>query len=153
MSNSLRKDSDYNLWITIWQVKDAIFKLRAKELRNYGISPERNSVLVAVRSIGKEATPAKIARHLLREPHSVSTLIDRMVAEGLLRKSRDLQRRNQVRVSLTKKGQEIYHKSARAESVHQVMSCLPQTQRRKLQSYLDKLGNNAFHELGIPRPP
>ena len=98
------EDKDYELWWLILHVRRAMRKIRAKELWQYGITPEESAVLVAVKGIGDEATPARIARRLLREPHSISTLLSRMEKKGLVRKDKDLERKNLVRVTLTERG-------------------------------------------------
>ena len=72
-----------------------------------------------------------------------------MEKKGLIRKVRDLQRKNLVRVEMTEKGKQAYNNTAREESVRRIMTSLSEKECRQLISCLDKLHNRAFKELGI----
>lgn len=153
MQDTLFADQDFNVWVLLIHARDAIFKAREKELDKYGISTMESAVLFIVQAIGDKATPAEISRWIIREPHSVSGLLDRMEKKGLIRKTKDLDRKNLVRVSLTKKGKQAYNKSARRRSVHHIISALSEEERQQLSSYLRILRNRALKELGIDHEP
>lgn len=146
-------DLDYELWVLILHTRRSMRRLREKELFRYGITPERSGVLYAVHVIGERATPAEIARFLLREPHSISSLINRMEAEGLVKKVKDLDRKNMVRVVLTNKGHEAYKQTAKRDSIHEVMSTLSEEERKLLRALLGKLCRKTLKELGVTRKP
>jgi DNA-binding MarR family transcriptional regulator len=77
-----------------------------------------------------------------------------MEKEGLVRKTKDLERKNLIRVSLTEKGQQAYYQSSRLESVHRIMSSLSEEERQQLSSCLETLRDRALKELGMEqRPP
>ena len=86
----------YELWWLILHVERAMYKARAAELARYGITPEQAGVLYVVQTIGPRATPAQISRWVVREPHSISGLLQRMEKDGLIRKDKDLERKNLV---------------------------------------------------------
>lgn len=154
MINSPTIDRYYDLWALLAQTRDAIFKARQKELRRYGTSATQSAALFAIQAIGDKATPAEISRWLFREPHSVSGLLSRMEKEGLVRKTKDLDKKNLVRVELTEKGYGAYHRSMRQESIHKIMSSLSAEQCQQLTSCLQTLRDEALKELGIePQVP
>jgi len=73
-----------------------------------------------------------------------------MEKTGLVNRAKDLDRKNQVRVTLTGRGEEAYHIGSRnIESIRRMMSCLSPGERQKLKSLLQKLRHHALHELGI----
>ena len=147
-------DLYYNLWVLLAQTKDAVLRARQKELHRYGISATQSAALFAIQAIGDKATPAEISRWLFREPHSVSELLSRMEKEGLVRKTKDLDRKNQVRVELTEKGYEAYDQSMKQESIHKIMSSLSEEAREQLRSCLQTLRDEALKELGVePQMP
>ena len=74
MKNDPEADMVY-LWTMLHQARDAIFRLREKELRKIGISTAVAVVMFTIENIGPEATPTEISRHLLREFHSVSSIL------------------------------------------------------------------------------
>jgi len=148
-------DEDYNLWVLLSQAADAMLRARQKELDRYGISAVQAAALFIIQAIGDRATPAEITRWLLREPHTITELLNRMENEGLVTKTKDLERKNLVRVSITDKGHQAYQQSTKRKSIHKVMSSLSEEERQQLRSYLERLRNKALGELTTERskPP
>lgn len=90
------------------QAHDAALVLRENELRQFGVSSIEASVLHVIEVIrsktGEQPTPTDISNWLIRQPHSMSSLITRMESHGLISKEKDKKRRNLVRVYLTDYG-------------------------------------------------
>jgi DNA-binding MarR family transcriptional regulator len=145
-------DEDYKLWVLLGQTADATLRARQKELDQYGISTAEAAALFVIQAIGERATPAEITRWLLREPHTVTELLHRMEKGGLVTKTKDLERKNLVRVSITEKGRQAYQQSTKRKSIQKVISSLSQEERQQLRSYLERLRNKALGELREERP-
>jgi DNA-binding MarR family transcriptional regulator len=143
------KDRDYNLWVLLHQVSDIIFNAREAELMQYGFPATQAEVLFVIKAIGDKATPAQISRMIFRRPHSVSGIIDRMVKAGLVKKTKDLHKKNLIRVTLTAKGEEAYRQALKTKSILRIMSALSVAERQKLKSLLETLWNKGLKELGI----
>ena len=146
-------DKDYALWWLILQARRAMHKARSRELLKYGVTPEETAVLFVVITIGDEATPAEISRWILREPHSTSGLLERMRKKGLIDKTKDLDRKNLVRVVLTEKGRKTLQESAGRESIYNILSKLSLKERRQLTSVLIKLRKATIEEVGAFEVP
>lgn len=144
-------DADHDLWILLTHTRYAIYRAREKELLRYGVSPEQVGVLFIVQALGSRATPSEIARSILRQPHTVSALIERMAEKGLVKKMHDLDRKNLVRVSLTEKGQKVYDISTKRGPIHRIMGSLNAAERSNLQKALEKLQAQARKEIGLDR--
>jgi len=142
------EDQDYILWYLIVYMRRSMYRAREKELFRLGLTPEQASVLFMVRNMGPRITPADISRYLLREPHSVAGLLNRMEKEWLIKKVKDLERKNQVRVVITESGEKALRKSTRRESIHRIMSCLSPEEREQVKSSLEKLYIRSLEELG-----
>jgi DNA-binding MarR family transcriptional regulator len=63
-------------------------------------------VLYCVNASPEPMTPMKLARLMHKQPHTISALVHRMEAKGLLKTRHDLKRKNWLRISLTSKGEE-----------------------------------------------
>lgn len=146
-------DQDFDLLVALLHTTNAIVRARERELHRYSITYMQAAVLFTIKAIGDQATPAEIARWLFREPHSVSGLLARMEKAGLIVKTKDLKRKNMVRVSLTKSGEQAYSHSIKRESIHQIMASLSKEERELLRSGLKVLRKKALQELGIKRKP
>ena len=149
--NVTSADRDYELWVLLHQTRDAIYKAREKELARFGLSSITAAALFIVEAINVPATPAEISRWLFREPHSVTGLLNRMEKQGLVRKTKDLEKKNLVRVTLTDKGREAHELSSHRAVIHRILSVLSEEQRQQLTSCLQTLLDMALGELRMDR--
>jgi DNA-binding MarR family transcriptional regulator len=149
--------SDYYLWILLSQTWESISKARQKELAPHNLSEIRAALLFIIQLIGRDATPTKISKWLFKEPHTISEIVDRMVKDGLVRKVKDLDRKNQVRIELTQKGMESYNTSMIPHSIPNIASVLSKEERKAFVSSLIKLRAEGIKYAGIqheiPLPP
>jgi DNA-binding MarR family transcriptional regulator len=148
MKRGLFSEETFELSRLLSITRDAIRKARQKELDQYNVHTRRATLLLAVQSLGDRATPVAIGKWLLRERHSVSELLSKMENDGLVKKIRDLDRRNRVRVVLTPKGLRLYEKSSKGTVFPGVISSLSQKERKHLKGCLRILMNEALKELG-----
>jgi DNA-binding MarR family transcriptional regulator len=146
---SMPSDQDYNLWVLLRQVRDAMSKARDKELEKHGMSSIQAAVLFNIHSIGHDATPAEISRRLVREPHSVSGLLNRMEQHGLIKRVKDLPKKNMVRVTLTEKGEKAYQLTMKRITMHEIMKVLTDEERKEMWVSLPKLRDRALRLAGI----
>ncbi len=151
MPESLDARQDFRLWWALVWTAQAIRRARTVELSHADLSFIGTGVLFATVGLGNRATPAEISHWLFREPNSVSALLSRMEKKGLIRKTNDLDRKNMVRVELTKKGEQAYNDAARGESIRRIMTSLSEKEQHHLISCLDKLRSRALEELGITK--
>jgi MarR family transcriptional regulator, organic hydroperoxide resistance regulator len=144
-------DEDQDLWLLLTHTRYAVFRAREKELQRYGVSPEQMSLLFVVQALGNKATPAALARHIIRQPHTVSALVDRMSKRGLVKKVKDLDRKNLVRVVMTEKGKRTYELSTKRGPIHRIMSTLDADEKTEFRNSLVKLLAKARKEIGLDR--
>jgi len=121
------------------------------EASQFGISAPQTQVLFFVQAIDGPVTPAQLSRLLFRQSQSVSGLLTRMEKQGLVKRVKDLDRRNQVRIVMTEKGRQAYNQSTQRKSIQRIMSSLSKEERRQLKSYLQTLKDKALKELAIVR--
>lgn len=124
------------------------------ELGQIGLTVPQTLVLIAVADSPEPITPMKLSKILHREPHTISALLTRMEAQGLVKKERNLQRGNWVRVTLTKKGKEAYQRQLGARKVRNVTECLSKQELEELKKMNRKLrarGVQLLREM-LPSP-
>jgi DNA-binding MarR family transcriptional regulator len=66
-----------------------------------------------------------------------------------VKRAKDMERKNLVRVTITEKGQQAYKQALKRKSVQKIMSSLSEAERQKLKSLLETLRNKGLKELGI----
>jgi MarR family transcriptional regulator, organic hydroperoxide resistance regulator len=143
------QDEDQDLWLLMSHTRYAMFRSREKELQRYGISPEQVILLFHVLTLKNQATPASLARYLLRQPHTISALVDRMARKGLIKKIKDLDRKNMVRVVITEKGQKAFEKSKNRGSIHRIVGELSPEEKKRFCQYLERIYAQARKEIGL----
>jgi DNA-binding MarR family transcriptional regulator len=140
-------DKERDIYVLLQRTAKLAFKVRGRELGYHGISAMHAAVLDAVHEIGRKATPAEIARRLVREPHTISNLVNRMERQGLVRKVHDLDRKNLVRVEMTPKGEAAYTRLAQRISVHDLLSEISDEECRQISENLRKIHDRAYQLL------
>lgn len=152
-SKKIVTDEFWNLWTMLEQVHSGITLARDRELEKHGISTIKAAALFIIDSIGDEATPAEISRWILRRPHSVSGLLERMEKDGLIRKTKDLAKKNLVRVTMTPKGRRAYEISLKRKTINQVLGALTAEERKQMYAMLERMRNKALKVAGITTKP
>ena len=141
-------DFDHDLYQMITRTRQVIIKARKTELKKYGVPAVYVAALNVIVRLKKRATPANISRALFLEPHSVSELLSKMEELGLIRRVKDLERKNYVRAELTEEGQEKYKDSRNIESIKDMMSVLNPEEKKQLWDLLSRIRNQALKQLG-----
>ena len=139
----------YRLFHLLRQTTDAVYKSRERELKNYKITPEQAGALVCIRSLGSKATPAELSRWLFRERNSMTILLNRMHAQGLINKNKDSKRKNSIKLSLTKRGDEAYQRSIEFKSFSSIIDALPPKKRAQLWTLLQAIRLKTLETLCI----
>lgn len=138
----------YELWAYLLQASYSLFELRNKELQPAGLTTLQAAILLFMHLIGDDATPARISRWILRKPNTVSAILDRMEQRGLVTRSKDMEKKNWVRVNFTEKGREALQISLQGQAVRRVLSLLSSEERQRLKAYLNIIRDNSLIELG-----
>lgn len=149
MAQQIKADKDYTLLTQLLQVADIFVKVRERELLPQNLSATSAAILFLVEAMGKDVTPAKISRMLLREPHSVSGILMRMEKQGLLKRTKNMERKNLIRITLTAKGENTLKQAMKKEGVKHVLSRLSEDQRRNLKQSLVALKEAGMKELHL----
>jgi len=149
MAQQIKADKDYTLVTQIMQVADIFVKVRERELIPQNLSATAAEILFLVDAMGKDITPAKITRMLLREPHSISGILMRMEKHGLIKRTKNMERKNQIRITLTTKGETALKKAMKLDGTTHVISRLSAEQQKQLRSTLTALKEAGMKELHI----
>jgi DNA-binding MarR family transcriptional regulator len=114
-----------------------------------GLTTERYFVLLAIKNHEGTARVTDIAHWAERRINSVSTIVDRMVRDGLLRRVRDRRDRRAVNVSMTAKADTLLTSAniASVEFIGKVMSPLSRDDAHTLISLFVRINYKLLESL------
>jgi len=149
MEQQIKADKDYTLLTSLLQVSDILFKIRERELLSQNLSAPAAEILFLVDAMGENVTPAKITRMMLREPHSVSGLLVRMEKHGFIKRAKDMERKNHIRITLTAKGERALKQVMKLEGTTDIIARLSTEQQKQLKTTLTALKEAGKKELHL----
>jgi DNA-binding MarR family transcriptional regulator len=143
------EDKEYDIWILLSRVYHLIAMLRKLELSKYNILPVQSYILFIIKALGNETTPSKISEYVYQQRSSISDILNRMVKQGLIRKTNKSGGNKRVIVTLTSKGEKALTLSKNREYLHKVLSSLSEDKKQQLESAMEILRDSAINELSI----
>jgi DNA-binding MarR family transcriptional regulator len=149
MAQQIKADKDYTLFASVLQVADILFKIRERELLPQNLSATAAEILFLVDAMGDEVTPAKITRMMLREPHSVSGILMRMEKHGLIKRTKDMEPKNRIRITLTARGEKVLKQAMKLQGTTGILSRLSVVQQKQLKTTLTALKDAGKKELHL----
>ncbi|MET0039458.1 MAG: MarR family winged helix-turn-helix transcriptional regulator [Dehalococcoides mccartyi] len=134
--------------LLLMRSRRAIYKELEKAYFKIGISPEQAGVFDQIATRGK-ATISDITHRLLREPHTILGLINRMEANGLIFKEKDPDNHSMITISLTEKGYDVYWQMLEIRNnMVKPTSVLADDEREQLEKLLQKILDASLDRLG-----
>jgi len=135
----------------LFQTTHMIRLVATKMFKPLGISPMEVGAMRIIKGNSKPTKPIDLARLSLRRTASVSTLVNMMQRDGLVRRVKDLDRKNLVRLELTEKGEEVFQQAwdiaITNKAIQRILRALSEEQYQQLISSLNILMEKALEEL------
>jgi len=139
MTESTELSENERAWENLSITYMTLQRAREIELARAGLTIPQAGVLYFLKTAKEPLTPMKLSRLMSRQPHTVGALVTRMEAQGLVKTTKDLQRKNWVRVSLTNKGEEAFTRQMSERAARNVASCLSKKEIDALNAICKKL--------------
>ena len=143
------EDKEYDIWILLSRVYHLIAMLRKLELSKFNILPTQSYILFIIKALGDDTTPSRVSEFVYQQRSSISDILNRMVKQGLIKKTTNKGSNKRVIVTLTEKGEKSLARSRNREYLHKVMSSMTDEEKQQLESGLEKLRDSAINELSI----
>ena len=148
---------EHHLWIVLHQVLNLMLKCEERASSEAGLSREKYDVLMAIKFYNvveeTEVIETNLARVLYRSTNSISTIIDRMEAEGLIEKLRDLPDRRAIRLVVTPKAEKMLKKAAKPylKLIKRLCSVYTLKELKSTIAAMEKLKQKATDESGLKK--
>jgi DNA-binding MarR family transcriptional regulator len=145
--------SAFTTWSLLHQAYSLIYKNLDQAMTKSGISQAQASVLVVLKSVGRPLPLSRLARLLVQEAQSVTSLVDRLESRSLVRRVPDGRDRRVINVQLTAEGESLFEQlypEAR-EGISEIFTALSQRELHALTESLRKLRNRGADVLKLNR--
>jgi MarR family transcriptional regulator, organic hydroperoxide resistance regulator len=139
-------------WLRLETIMAVMERARSLELAKSGINIPQAAVLYGLKTSAEPLTPMRLARMMHKQPHTVSALVHRMETQGLVSTKKDMKRKNWLRVSMTRKGEEALRAWAAATMVPDALNVLSKKEVETLHSITRKLHNRGIELLRQMQP-
>lgn len=140
------EDPITDLSLLLMRTRRAMYKVGEKRLMDCNLSPEQFGVLRYLYSY-KKATIADVTWLLLREPHTMLGLINRMEQKGMITKKQDSKRRNLIEIELTKEGEKLIDCAMAMWPSTVLFEDLNEEEQSQLRTILLKILGKSLDEL------
>lgn len=135
--------------LLISKVRRGLKKNNEKALMPTRITPEQAAVLYIITNSSQDVSPSQLAKLMLREAQTITGILNRMEKKGLIKRSNNRQRRNVVKIAITKKGEAAYTASLCArEPLREILSVLSEKEYSSVWTSLKKVLNASLERLG-----
>ena len=139
--------TDFEVGVLFERARSAYSRVRELELAQFGLSPEQAAILHTLQSKGSFATCEEIANMIIRQYHSVTSIVNRMEKNGLVEKIKTKKGRRYL-ISITQKGENLYNSVPR-NSIKMTLSVLTPEEKQQLTLYLQKMLSKGREMLGM----
>jgi DNA-binding MarR family transcriptional regulator len=152
MTDSTALDENERTWENLAVTFMTLQRARELELAKVGLTIPQAGLLYFLKTSTEPLTPMKLARRMNRQPHTISALVTRMEAQGLVKTAKDLQRKNWVRVSLTEKGKEAFDHQMTQKTARSAAACLSKKELDQLNKICQKLRTTGAEQIRQMQP-
>jgi DNA-binding MarR family transcriptional regulator len=143
--------SSYKLWIALDTVRFAVSRLRELELDRFGLTVEQSSVLKVLVDRGSSVKSKELENVMLRQHHSISTLVNRMMKVNLVAKERKPGEKSDW-ILITDQGKSLFGRITTA-AIDVTFCILSEGEKEQLARCLSLLYKETRHQLRIPGLP
>ena len=148
---------EHRLWVIFHQTHDLMGKYEDKVLEDAHLTKEQHLILWLIEFMtdgnDNPIILSDLASSLFRNLNSVSTIVNRMEKNGLIKKYRDLPDQRAVRLVVTPKGKEALSKAMGPNSllIKEVFSVFSADEIQTLIMLIKKLREQIYTESGLEK--
>ena len=128
---------------------DVARRYLAVEFLRHKSNPMRMLVMNALYSYGGSMTPTELSKYVYRSKHSITSLIDTLEGQGLVRREPNPDDRRSIKIYLTPQGRQFFESMMPVgwEITERALSCLSDEQVDTLDSILRRVRKHLLEQL------
>jgi len=145
----------FSTWTLLHQSYLLTYKYLDQIVSRLGISQAQASVLLVLKGADEPLPLSRLARYLVQEAQSVTSLVDRLETRSLVKRVPDHRDRRVIHVELTPEGHAMFDQvfPAALKGCREVFAGLDAKELRDLGKLSAKVRNRSAELLGLDRAP
>ncbi len=142
-------DPVIDAYVLLLNTSDIVSRYTEIQLSKLGITPTQYTVLVTLKFCPKPPTLTELSQRIFRTKNSLTTVIDNMERDGLVKRIRDSADRRAIRIVATEKGKKLFEnvRAPSRELVYNIMSCFAQNDVTQFSRLLRRVRKHTLQEL------
>jgi DNA-binding MarR family transcriptional regulator len=139
----------YKCYILWHEAVDFVTKCEDSTFTKAGLPYQQCVILVVMQYMKGKISLTALARRLHREPNTISSIINRMVLDGLVKRTRDRIDRRSLRLTMTDKGMEKLRQAFGPgwALITRLFTCFTNEELDTFSILLHRLSDRAFSEI------
>jgi DNA-binding MarR family transcriptional regulator len=139
----------YRCYILWHEAVDFVTKCEDSTFTKAGLPYQQCVILVVMQYMKGKISLNALARRLHREPNTISSIINRMVLDGLVKRTRDRIDRRSLRLTTTDKGMEKLRRAFGPgwALITRLFTCFTNEELNTFSVLLHRLSDRAFNEI------
>ena len=138
---------DFELGVLLERARSVYARMRELEIAQYGLTPEQAAILHVLLTKGGSAANDEIANTIVRQYHSVASIVSRMAKQGLVKKEKVKNRQKYI-ISITPKGADTYGRVSR-NSIKMIFMDLSLDEKKQMIALMGKVIAKGRGMLGL----
>ncbi|MFC2045837.1 MarR family winged helix-turn-helix transcriptional regulator, partial [Chloroflexota bacterium] len=140
-------NQQYDFWFLLNRGRDLSNLVTDEYLRKYGISQVEFATLFCISLLGDDVAPADLARQLFRNRNTISYILKRLEKRGLVTLRKNMEKKNQIKVTNTEKAKEILRFMEKNELLKRIIDSFSEEERQLFRKFMQKMYDMAVIEL------
>lgn len=154
----MKKEFEYSrrihhMWVLLRQASNLMPKYVEPIFAKVGLTYQQYMVIFTIKLLDSPVTISDVANSLDRSVNTVSTIIERMHKDGLVKRVRDSRDRRTVILRVTREGEEKARSAALPywNMVEKLLSHFSREELKTMESLIGKLKGYMAEELGVDK--
>jgi DNA-binding MarR family transcriptional regulator len=139
-------------FLSLIRFNDVATRYTAIEFMRHGSSSMRMMLMNALFLNGGSMSPTELSRRIFRTRHSITSMVDTLERQGLVRREANLKDRRSINVTLTPEGKRLFERMVPVgyEISQKALSCLDDDEVVVLKTLLRRVREHLLEQIANP---
>ena len=139
-------------FLSLTRFNDVATRYTAIEFMRHGSSSMRMMLMNALFLNGGSMSPTELSKRIFRTRHSITSMVDTLERQGLVRREPNLKDRRSINVTLTPEGKRLFERMVPVgyEISQKALSCLSDDEVVVLRTLLRRVREHLLSQIANP---